>query len=241
MLKRSAFIALCTTLVSAILIACGSAPTPTATSAAVQPTTAPQAPSAAPAANATRNLNAVYTFRVVPEESSASYEVREHIFRFPAPQTTIGTVKNLQGEFALGYKDGKPYFQMSKLTVDLRGLTSDSSQRDNRIRSEWLESNKFPIAEFTPKSIEDLAKDAVEGKELTFKVVGDLKIRDVTKPLTFNVKATLQGDTLTGVGTTYLLMKDYGFAPPDIASILTVTDGVTLTVKGTAKIANVSP
>ncbi len=208
------------------------APTPTV----VSPTAAPLAsPASGPAASALLSGKTV-TFRVVPDLSEASYEVREHIFRFPSPQTTIGASKALEAEFQLSLKNGMPVIENSVLKVDLRKLTSDQSRRDQYIRENNLESNRFPFAEFVVTSVDGFPVDAAEGKELRFKVTGNMKIHDATKPLTFNVRATLAGDTLTGTGTTFLLMKDFGFDAPDIAGLLQVTDGVTVTVKGTAKL-----
>ena len=49
--------------------------------------------------------------------------------------------------------------------------------------------------------------------------------------------AKVDGDTLSGTGVTSLLMKDFGFDPPDIAGMLKVTDGVSVTVKFVAQAA----
>jgi hypothetical protein len=62
-----------------------SSPTPTP----LQPTAIPQPPASAGAAAQALLSGKTLTFRVVPEQSEASYEVREHIFRFPSPQTTL--------------------------------------------------------------------------------------------------------------------------------------------------------
>ncbi len=215
------------------LAGCGvvSSPTPTP----VPPTAIPQLPTSTGAAAQALLAGKTLTFRVVPEQSEASYEVREHIFRFPSPQTTIGVSKALEGEFQLSLKNGKPVIEKSALKVDLRKLTSDQSRRDQYIRENNLESNNFPFAEFEVTNVDGFPA-AAEGKELRFKVTGNMKIHDITKPLTFDVRATLIGDTLTGSGTTFLMMKDFGFDAPDIVGLLRVTDGVTVTVKGTAKL-----
>ena len=62
-----------------------------------------------------------------------------------------------------------------------------------------------------------------------------MTIREVTKPVTFDVRGKLEGDTITGTATTQILMKDFGFDPPSIGGMLTVQDGVTVTVNFTAK------
>jgi polyisoprenoid-binding protein YceI len=216
------------------LAGCALLPSPTPTP--VPPTAVPQLSGKIGAAAEALLAGKSVTFRVVPEQSEASYAVREHIFRLPSPQTTIGVSKALDGEFQLALKDGKPVFEKSTLKVDLRKLTSDQSRRDQYIRENNLESNTFPFAEFAATSVDGFPTDAAEGKEMRFQVTGNMKIHDATKPLTFDVRATLAGDTLTGTGTTFLLMKDFGFDAPDIIGLLQVTDGVTVTVKGTAKL-----
>jgi hypothetical protein len=54
---------------------------------------------------------------------------------------------------------------------------------------------------------------------------------------TYNCKIVnvVDGDTLAGTATTFFLMKDYGFDPPDIAGMLKVTDGVSVTVQFVAQ------
>jgi polyisoprenoid-binding protein YceI len=70
---------------------------------------------------------------------------------------------------------------------------------------------------------------------MPFKVTGDMTIREITQPQTFDVIAKLESNTFTGTATTNLLMKDYGFDPPEILGMLKVTDGVTVTVRFVAR------
>ena len=62
-----------------------------------------------------------------------------------------------------------------------------------------------------------------------------MTIRDVTKPVTFDVTGKLEGDTITGSATTQILMKDFGIDPPSVAGMLTVKDGVMIKLNFTAK------
>jgi len=66
-------------------------------------------------------------------------------------------------------------------------------------------------------------------------LIGDLTVREQTKPATFDVKAKLAGDTLTGVATTRLKMSDFGIDPPNFANTLTVADEFGIEVQFTAK------
>jgi polyisoprenoid-binding protein YceI len=206
---------------------------PTAAAAADAPTAAAaDAPTAAPAASGA--TSGTRTFTIVPEQTEASYEVQEKFLNRELPNMALGKTNAVTGELQVSL-DGKPSGKITNITVDLRTLTSDQSRRDNRIRTQWLESEKYPFAEFTSTDVQGTPDTYTEGQEVSFKLTGDMKIREVTKPVTFDVKGKLEGDTITGSATSKILMKDFGFDPPDIAGMLTVEDGVTVTINFTAK------
>ena len=215
----------------------------TAAPAADVPTTAPaaDAATAAPASDAPTAAAAssgaaagTRTFTIVPEQTEASYQVQEKFLDRDLPNQAIGKTNAVSGDLQVS-TDGKPTGKITKITVDLRTLTSDSSRRDGRIRTQWLESEKYPVAEFTSTDVQGTPDSYTEGQEVNFKLTGDMKIREVTKPVTFDVKGKLEGDTITGSATSKILMKDFGFDPPSVAGMLTVDDGVTLTINFTAK------
>jgi len=212
------------------------APTATSSSAQNATVTVPAATAGNTTARTLKDVDPskVYTFQIVPEQTQASYAVHEVLLG--QSRTTVGTTNSVQGQFQLGVKDGKPYIALSQLRVDLRTLTSDNRLRDEAIKRQWLESNKYPYADFVAKEVADFPSDPVEGEDIHFKVTGDMTIRNITKSVTFDITANIRGDTLTGTGTTQIFMKDFGFSAPDIAGRFTVTDGVTLTVKGVAKL-----
>lgn len=237
------------------LAACGSstsqpAAAPTAAPAAAAPTAAPAAapttasadaptaaaaPADAPTAAAQSGAaSGTRTFTIVPDQSEASYEVQEQFLSRDLPNQAIGKTNAVTGEFQFSL-DGKPTGKVTNITVDLSKLASDESRRDNRIRTQWLESNKFPNAVFTSTEAQGLPESYTEGQDVAFKLTGDMTIRDVTKPVTFDVTGKLVGDTITGSATSQILMKDFGIDPPNIAGMLTVKDGVTIKLNFTAK------
>jgi len=207
---------------------------PTAAPAADAPTAAApaaDAPTTAPAASAAAGTR---TFTIVPEQSEASYEVQEQFLSRDLPNQAIGKTNAVVGELQFSL-DGKPSGNVTNVTVDLSKLTSDEARRDNRIRQQWLESNKYPNAVFTSTDAQGLPETYTEGQDVNFKLTGDMTIRDVTKPVTFDVTGKLEGDTITGSATTQILMKDFGIDPPSVAGMLTVKDGVTIKLNFTAK------
>jgi polyisoprenoid-binding protein YceI len=174
------------------------------------------------------------TFRIIPEQTEARYEVQEQFLNRDLPSRAVGKTNAVEGEFqfALGRQ---PTGKVTRITVDLRTLTSDEGRRDNRLRSQWLESDTYPYAEFTSTEVQDIPQNYVEGQEVSFKLAGDMTIRDIAKPVTFDVKGKLEGDTVTGTATTQIKMTDFSFDPPAIAGMLTVEDDVTIVVDFTAK------
>lgn len=234
--------------IAVLIVACASEPTtinsvtiatavPTAAAAAASNTSSTSAQNTDSTSSLPESLadvpnGAEYTFRVDPSQTSVEYAVDEVLFG--NSQITRGSTSDVDGEFTLTVKDGVPTFTLSKLTVNLQSLASDNAMRDQMIQRQWLESSKYPTATFVATSVENVPSDAQVGQAYTFKVTGDMTIREITKPITFDVTVTLNGDTLSGEGTTQISMKDFGFDPPEILGRFTVSDPATITLKGVA-------
>lgn len=182
-------------------------------------------PTEAPAAT-----GEVLIFTVDPTASQVSYSVEEEFFNREVQfVTAIGTTSEIDGSLSVDLSGAEPIVAGGEINVDISTLQSDSNRRDNAIRNDWLESATYPVATFVPTSIANYSGDYTAG-EVTFDLVGNLTVREITNEVTFNVTATLDGETLRGSASTLVMMVDYGFDPPDILNILTVTDGVTVTI-----------
>lgn len=203
----------------AVATGAATAATPAATGAT--PAAAQSTP-ATPAASAVR-------YAIVPNSSKATYQVQETFFG-RGLATATGSTGAVSGELTID-KQNPSKSTIGTITVDISKLTSDDSQRDNRIRGEWLESRKYPTATFVAKRLEGLPTTPyTDGQELTFKIVGDLTIRNVTKEVTFDAKGTIAGDTFNGSAATKFNMTDFGFNPPEVAGFLKAENGVALTL-----------
>jgi polyisoprenoid-binding protein YceI len=171
----------------------------------------------------------------VPEQTTASYKVGEILFRDGNRfNLAVGTTNVVAGTIQLNTKDPASSV-VGPITVDLNSLVSDNTRRDGRLKDMWLESAKFPKASFTSTKIDKFPADAAEGKEITFEITGDLTVREVTKPATFAVTATLQGQNLTGVATTTVEMTDFGITVPDIGGMLKAESKAIVELKFAAK------
>jgi polyisoprenoid-binding protein YceI len=170
-------------------------------------------------------------YAITSTNSKATYKVNETFInqgnRFNTAQGTTGDVT---GDITIN-KQNPSLSTVGTIKVDISKLTSDSGQRDNQIRNRWLESAKFPTATFAPKRLEGLPTTPyTDGQELTFKIVGDLTIRTVTKEVTFDATGKIVGDIFTGTATTKFNMTDFGFEPPDVAGVVKAENGVELTM-----------
>ena len=231
------------------LVAC--APTPAPTSAPVAtvapaPTAAPAATvaapaTAAPAAKAPVPAGAV-TLKIVEGESNAQYEVNETLFNENNKlATAIGVTPKVNGEIQLNPQDpGKS--KVGRITVDVSLLKSEgnpngngSPRRDGFIMRTALESSKYPIAEFTPKTYEGLPATYKTGDTLKFKMSGDMKVHETVTPVTWDVEAAYDGSTLKGKATTAVKMSMFGFQPPNIAGMLRAEDDTKLALVFVAK------
>ena len=123
----------------------------------------------------------------------------------------------------------------NRFAVQLNTLVSDQDRRDQWIRDNGPSFNQFPEATFVAKAIEGAPASYDNGQEVGFKLSGDLTVRDVTKPVTFDVNAKLAGDTLSGTATTRVKLSDFGIEPPNFANTLTVEDEFTIQVDFVAK------
>ncbi len=195
----------------------------------VEPTavpTATSAPSEAPTADQSSSAAEQVVYKIIPGESQVSYTVDETFLnQNNRLATAVGITTVINGEVFADLSN-PPASTIGPVTVDISQFQSDSGRRDSAIRNNWLESARFPIATFVSTQIEGLPESYVEGQDYPLKVTGDLTVREVTKPVTFDMVVRLSGDTLSGTGTTQILMSDFEVGPITIAGVLNTRDEV---------------
>ncbi len=169
------------------------------------------------------------------ERSLASYTTREKFFNQPSPVFVTGTTSAITGDLHLDRATWQPAPEPpSVITVDLRTLKTDSSRRDNAIQGRFLESSRYPLATFVLQRIAGVPQSYQEGTEVTVVLEGALTVREITKPMSWQGTAKVEGNTLTGkVGTSELLYADFGI-PQITIRILAVEDWFKLDMELTA-------
>ena len=210
----------------AILAACAS------TSPATPTPTPSASVSSAPAAPGQT------VFIVDTSQSEASYTVHEQFFERalsklgikPGKTIVTGTTRLVEGEIHVNLDDLSQPPMGTIIKVNLTGLKTDQSRRDKWIQEKGPNFLKYPIATFVAKAIRNAPAAYQEGQEMTFQLEGDLTIRDITRPVTFDVAAKIEKGVLTGTARTQIKMTDFGIDPPNFAQTLSVGNDVIITV-----------
>ena len=142
-------------------------------------------------------------WRIDTQNSAAGFAVRHML---------VATVRGQLGPIAGTVKyDGKDVSSIQvDVTIDVRKLNSGNEARDNHLRTDdFFNATKYP--EITFKSKRVMAGDAEH-----FKLVGDLRIRDVTKEVTLDVEGpapilrTSKEQRTAAAATTTVNRFDYG-------------------------------
>jgi polyisoprenoid-binding protein YceI len=162
-------------------------------------------------------------------DSQVSYRVREQLANLQFPSDAVGTTKAMTGTVII-QPDGKILTDQSKFVVDLSTLASDSGMRDGFIKRNTLQTGTYPEAVFVPTAVDELPTPLPASGDVSFKLVGGLTVRGVTKQVTWDVQGKVAGNELTGTATTALKFEDFGMTPPKTMMALSVQDNITLQV-----------
>src|SRR5437763_16055130 len=78
----------------------------------------------------------------------AGYRVREKLAALPAPSDAVGRTGAITGQVTIEHRGGTYRATNATFTVAVSQLRSDKAQRDNKIRSLGLATDKYPQATF---------------------------------------------------------------------------------------------
>lgn len=220
-------------LLGALLLAVGCAPAQNTLSTA-GPALAPTADAtissstSAPASGVTAGGDTI-RLTLVPGKSQARYRVREQLASLSLPSDAIGSTSSVSGT-VVGKTDGTLVPSDSKFVVDLQTLQSDRSQRDNFLRRNVLQTDQYPNATFVPTQVTGLPSTLPTSGNISFKLTGDLTVRNVTKPVTWNVTCQPQGNEGACHATTSFQFEYFDLTPPRVGPVLSIVDNITLEV-----------
>lgn len=117
-------------------------------------------------------------------------------------------------------------------TVDVQAIefTDDPglpvARRADAIRTQGLETNDFPEATFALTEPIDFGEVPAAGETITATATGDLTIHGVTRPVTFEVEAVLDGATIRVVTAdpVPIVLADFDIEEPRAPVVASVAD-----------------
>jgi len=151
-----------------------------------------------------------------------------------ARNNVVGTTDQVAGQISVNLAD-LSQTEVGIIQINARTLVTDNDFRNRAIANEILDTGDFEFITFTPTSVEGLPASATIGEAISFSIVGDLTIRDITMPATFNVEATAVSETqITGTATATVNRADFGLQIPSVPSVANVDEQVQLFIDFTA-------
>ena len=166
-------------------------------------------------------------YRVVPERSEARYRVREQLAGLSFPNDAVGQTSAIDGSLSFDGQ-GRVVADDSRFSVDLRMLRSDEARRDNYLRRNTLETDRFPTAVLVPFEIRGLPLPLPQTGTVSFELLGDLTVRDVTRRLSWGVTATFTGPSVSVQARTAFRFADVSLRIPRVSVVLSVEDHIRL-------------
>ena len=159
----------------------------------------------------------------------ANYRVTEQLARLSYPIDAVGYTEDVFGSIYID-ATGQPTPE-SLLTIDLSNLKSDESRRDNYLRGNALETDKFPQAFFLVNELKNLDMSDLtnlNSNDIEFQMAGDLTIHGVTKSKTWNVVAKSELGSIKGNASISFPFSDFDIDIPKLFFIISVEDKITL-------------
>jgi len=178
----------------------------------------------APAASS--KAGAHITYNVAPIGNEARYRVFEELASI-GHNEVIGKGHDVKGKIVVD-GNGAIVKDSSKIVVNTQTLATDSKRRDNTLKTQTLETAKFPEVTLVPVSFEGFPGDITAGQEKSFTLLGDLTIRNVTKPTKWDVVARRQGNDIVGTAKTVFTLQDFDIVKPKALMVFSVADTVRL-------------
>jgi polyisoprenoid-binding protein YceI len=203
-------------------------PAPDASSEASPSDASATAGSETPGAPAATDGDVAGTWTVA-EGSQAGYRVREQLASLSAESDAVGRTSEITGSITVESDGTTTTLTEGSLAVDTTTLASDEDRRDNRLRTEGLQTDSFPTATFALTEPVEVPAAAVSGTATDLTLVGDLTLHGVTNSVSIPAQAQLVDGTIQVQGSITFPLADYDIVAPNVGGfIISIADEGTL-------------
>ncbi len=170
-------------------------------------------------------------FRIVLEESEARFNIDEDLRGNRI--TVVGVTDQVGGDMIVDFAD-PAQSQVGTIRINVRTLATDNTFRNQALRARILESSRdeFEFSDFVPTALEGMPQGPVNvGDTLEFTIIGDLTVRDVTRPVNFAATVTVDSETrISGSATTTILYRDFSITIPNAPGVANISNEVILEI-----------
>jgi polyisoprenoid-binding protein YceI len=187
---------------------------PASTGNSTTPTTASPATSPPPVSSAAAGSYKPTSASIV------GYRVNEVLFG--QKNEAVGRTSKVTGAMTI---DGAQVSAVD-LTVDMKSVSSDNSQRDGQFQSRIMATSTYPTATFKLTQPLVLSSVPTDNAVVNAKATGDLTLHGVTKSVTFDLTAQRDGANIKVNGTIPVVFADYKIANPSAGPATTEDHGV---------------
>jgi polyisoprenoid-binding protein YceI len=156
--------------------------------------------------------------------SEAGYRVREQLANLPAESDAIGRTNDISGSITIVAAGDGAQLTAGTLEIDTTTIASDEDRRDNRMRSEGLQTDQFPTASFTVTTPIDIPAAALAGTATDVTLVGDLTLHGVTKSVEIPAQAQLADGQIQVAGSLPIVLADYDIVAPNVGGFIVSID-----------------
>jgi polyisoprenoid-binding protein YceI len=160
--------------------------------------------------------------------SQAGYRVREKLAFLPAESDAVGRTSQITGTATFRQQAGKITISAASFDVAVNTLTSDRSQRDEKIHEIGLESTRYPTATFVLSTPLTVSASALAGKVAHVSVTGIFNIHGTSKRETLPVEMSLSGSTFQAVGSLTFPWSEFAMSAPSIGGFVNVSETATM-------------
>jgi polyisoprenoid-binding protein YceI len=158
--------------------------------------------------------------------SFAGFRVQEELAGIGA-KTAVGRTPKVTGSMTIAGE----VVPNATFDVDMTTLTTDDGRRDNAIRTQAIETERFPKATFVLTQPIQLGAIPADGEQIEIDATGSLTLHGVTKTVTIPLQAQRKGNVIAVVGSLEIPFSDYSISQPRAAAVLSVEDKGTIEVQ----------
>jgi polyisoprenoid-binding protein YceI len=192
---------------------------PSAVADTTTATTRPAAPDP-PASTAPPDSAAERQSWAIADGSQVGYRVQEILFGVDTEG--VGRTDQITGGLVV---EGDRVTD-AEFVVDVASIESDDGRRDRQFRGRIMSTDEFPEATFVLTAPIDLGVEPADGVEVATTATGELTLRGVTNPVTFELTAEQQNGRIGVLGSIPVVFAEYGIANPSFGGITTEDEGL---------------